>query len=85
MLMWDATCVNTFVDTHLLDCASAAGAAARAAEEQRRQRYAALVLHYDFASFAVETSGVLGPAFNDLLQDIGRRVSQRSGELRETT
>ena len=27
MLMWDATCVNTYAGTHLLDCASAAGAA----------------------------------------------------------
>ena len=32
----------------------------------------------------METSGVLGPAFNDLVQDIGNRVRQRSGERRET-
>ena len=67
MLMWDATCVNTFADTHLLDCASAAGAAARAAEERKRQHYAVLALCYDFALVAVETSGVLRPAFNNLL------------------
>ena len=84
MLMWDATCVNTFCSTHIIDCASSAGAAASAAEEQKRQRYAALALRYDFAPLAVETSGVLGPAFRNLLQDIGRRVSQRSGEPRET-
>ncbi|KAK8400503.1 hypothetical protein O3P69_003281 [Scylla paramamosain] len=34
--------------------------------------------------FNTKTSGVLGPAFYDLLQDIGRRVSQRSGDPRET-
>ena len=84
MLMWDATCVNTYASTHLLDCASTAGAAARAAEDRKRQRYAALALRYDFTPLAVETSGVMGPAFSDLLQDIGRRVSRRSGEPRET-
>ena len=82
--MWGATCVNTFADIHLLDCASAAGAATRAAEEYKRQHYAALALHHDFTLLAVETSGVLGLVFNDLLQDISRRVSQRSKELRES-
>ena len=83
MLMWDATCVNTFADTHLLDCASAAGAAARAAEERKRQHYAELAQRYDFTPLAVETSGVLGPSFNCLIQDIGGRISRRSGESRE--
>ncbi len=76
--------MSTHASTHLLDCASIAGAAARAGEECKRQRYAALALRYEFTPLTVETSGVLGPVFNDLLQDIGRRVSQRSGEPRET-
>ncbi len=83
MLMWDATCVNTYASTHLLDCASVAGDAVRTAEERKRQRYAALALQYEFTPLAVETSGVLGPAFNDILQNIGRRVSQHSGEPRK--
>ena len=84
MLMWDATCVNTFSTTNIINCATAVGAAAIAAEERKRRRYAALALRYDFVPLAVETSGVVGPAFNDLLQDIGNRISQRSGEPRET-
>lgn len=84
MLMWDTTCVNTFSTTYIINCATTAGAAALAAEERKRQRYAALAQRYDFMPLAVETTGVLGPAFSDLLQDIGKRVSQRSGEPRET-
>ena len=84
MLAWDATCVSTYSGSHLLDCAISAGAAARAAEDRKRQRYAALRQRYDFVPLAIETTGVLGPAFSDLLQDIGRRISQRSGEKRET-
>ena len=84
MLVWDATCVNTFCNSQVIGCASSAGAAARAAETSKRQRYAALAQRYEFAPLAVETSGVLGPSFGELLQDIGRRISQRSGEPRET-
>ena len=84
MLMWDATCVNTFCKTNLIASASSAGAAALAAEESKRRKYAALAERYDFAPLAVETSGVLGSTFNDLLQDIGRRTRDRSGEPRET-
>ncbi len=82
--VWDATSVNTFSGTNIIGCASAAGAAARGAEDRKRRRYADLAHRYDFAPLAVETSGVLGSAFSDLLQDIGSRVSQRSGEPRET-
>ena len=84
MLMWDATCVNTFCSSSLVSCATSVGAAALAAEERKRQRYAALARRYEFMPLAVETTGVLGPAFRDLLQDLGKRVSQRSGEPRET-
>ncbi|MPC61314.1 hypothetical protein E2C01_055384 [Portunus trituberculatus] len=75
ILMWDATCVNTFCSTHINDCALTAGAAARAAEHRKRRSHEDLVRRYDFSPLAVETSGVLGPDFSDLLNDIGRRIS----------
>ena len=84
MLMWDATCVNTFCSTHINECAITAGAAARAAEDRKRRRYEVIAQRYDFAPLAVETSGVLGPAFSELVLDIGTRVRQRTGEPRET-
>ena len=84
MLVWDATCVNTFGDSYLLSCATAAGAAARTAEETKRSRYADLCQRYDFVPLAIETTGVLGAAFNDLIKDIGQRMTRRTGEKRET-
>ncbi|KAK3879138.1 hypothetical protein Pcinc_016296 [Petrolisthes cinctipes] len=39
MLLWDATCTNTFAATHLLDCSVNPGAAARAVEDRKRQKY----------------------------------------------
>ncbi|MPC50490.1 hypothetical protein E2C01_044319 [Portunus trituberculatus] len=80
MLMWDANCLNT-CSTPINHCA---GAAARAAEYRKRRRYDNFVRRYDFSPHAVETSGVLGPTFNDLLQDIGSRISQHNGEPCET-
>ena len=84
MLLWDATCTNTFGVTHLLECAVSASAAARSAEERKRHRYAALCQSYDFAPLAVETTGVLGPTFETLIAELGRRISERTGERRET-
>ncbi|XP_050727688.1 uncharacterized protein LOC127004207 [Eriocheir sinensis] len=83
MLAWDATCVNTLGSTHLIDCATTAGAAARSAEARKRQRYADLGQRYDFMPLTVETTGVLGPAFSDLIKTLGRRIRERTGEKRE--
>ena len=60
------------------------GAAARQAEERKRQRYADLSQRYIFEPVALETSGVYGPAAAAFVQDLGRRISARTGERRET-
>lgn len=74
--MWDGTCINMFRATHNINCASATRAHARAAEKRKCHWYAALTQQYDFVPLTVESSGVLGPAFGDLLQDISRHFTQ---------
>ncbi|KAK3886582.1 hypothetical protein Pcinc_009230 [Petrolisthes cinctipes] len=66
MLLWDATCTNTFTATHLLDCSVSPGAAAR-----KRHKYGALRQRYDFVPLAVETTGVLSQDLNHFIQDLG--------------
>ncbi|KAG0713662.1 hypothetical protein GWK47_015705 [Chionoecetes opilio] len=83
-LLWDATCTNTFGATHVTDCAISPGAAARAAEQRKRARYAALAQRYRFEPLAVETTGLLGPAISKLLAELGRRITAQTGEKRET-
>ncbi|MPC92278.1 hypothetical protein E2C01_087357 [Portunus trituberculatus] len=56
----------------------------RRGQRRKRRRYEDLARKYDFSPLTVETSGVLGSDFSDLLDDIGRRITQRSGEPRET-
>lgn len=79
ILMWDTTCINMFCATHI-NCASTTRAHARATEKRKRHCYAALTQQYDFVSLTVESSGVLGSVFGDLLQDISNHVTQCSGE-----
>ena len=83
-LTWDVTCVDTFADTILMQSALEPGAAARQAEERKKKRYADLAQRYIFEPVALETSGVYGPAAAAFVQDLGRRISARTGERRET-
>ena len=76
--------IYTFSSSALIDSATEPGAAARAAEERKRRRYADLAQRYRFVPLAVETSGVLGPACADFLQELGHRISACTGDPRES-
>ena len=82
-LAWDATCVDTFSSSALIASAINPGSAARAAEDRKRAKYAALHDHH-FVPIAVETSGVIGPAALSLFKEIGRRIGLATGDTRQT-
>ena len=82
-LAWDATCVDTFAETHVVRCALEPGAAAGAAERRKHVRYASLSDRYIFTPVAVETTGVIGTEAAKLLQDIGSRITATTTESRE--
>ena len=82
-LTWDATCVDTFADSAVVNSSLEPGSAAMAAEDRKRQRYAAIALRYIFIPVAVETTGVLGPAAAAFLTDLGRRITDVMGDRRE--
>ena len=83
-LLWDVKCTNTFGNTHVTNCAVNLGAAAQAAEQHKQQGYAPLSMRYRFEALAVETTGVLGPAFRMILQELERRITALTGERQET-
>ena len=83
-LLWDVTCTNTFGIMHVTNCAVKRGAAAQAAEQRKQLRYAALLTRYHFEPLAVETTGMLGPTFRKILQELGRRITAETGDTRET-
>ena len=79
---WDATCVNTFSDTNLLNSAVAAASAAEDAEKRKRLKYPALVQRFQFEPIVIETSGVFGPSSANIIREIGHRVRGATGEPR---
>lgn len=83
-LCWDATCVDTYAGTHLNNSAMSPGKAACAAEVSKRRKYAELGARYRFEPVAVETSGVFGESSGQVISEVGRRVSELTGDRRET-
>ena len=82
-LCWDATCIDTFADSHVNNSAMSAGCAASTAEESKRRKYASLAARYQFEPVAVETTGTYGKTTDTLISKIGRRISDCSGDQRE--
>ena len=82
VLVWDATCPDTYAPSHVSAAAREAGAVAAQAEHLKIAKYCHLESSHHFVPFAVETSGVLGQAALDLVDDIGRRLHRMTGEPR---
>ena len=60
-----------------------AGHAASKAENAKRNKYPDLVRNYRFEPVAIETSGVFGSSASNIVNEIGRRISEKTGEKRE--
>ena len=82
-LTWDATCVDTYSNSAVVDAAITPGSAAAGAEERKRSRYMGLTDRYLFEPVAVETSGVIGPSTRSFLLRLGKRIEERTGNRRE--
>ena len=82
-LLWDVTCSNNFGTTHVMNCAVKPVAVAQAAEQRKRHRYAVFSTRYRFEPLAVEMTGVLGPVFRKILQELGRRITAETEDTRE--
>ena len=80
ILVWDATCPDTFAPSHVALAAREACAVAIKAEKQKSQKYSHLCTTHYFSPFAVETSGAFGPEALSLLSDIGRLIQAETGE-----
>ena len=57
LLVWDATCPDTFAPSYVSQATTAAGEVATHAEERKCSKYSSL---HEFIPVAIETSGVMG-------------------------
>ena len=81
LLVWDATCPDTFAPSHLPSATREAGAVAAQAEQSKQEKYAALNQCYIFTPVAIETTGPFGPE-TLFLRDLGCRFKQVTGEAK---
>ena len=84
-LCWDATCVDSFSASSVVGSALDPGSAAAAAEVRKCGRYRGLTDRYLFQPVAIETTGVFGPSTLTFLRELGKRISARTGDKRETS
>jgi len=83
-LAWDFTCVDTMAPSHIVGSLATAGHAAGEAEKLKCRKYEHLEGRFIFCPIAVETFGPWGPATKELVACIGRRLAEKTGEMRST-
>ena len=85
LLVWDATCPDTFAPSYSSIATREAAAVAAMAEERKAVKYVSLSSTYTFTPVAIETSGVFGPRTATFLKDLGHRLAQVTGDKKSTT
>ena len=83
-LAWDATCPDTFAQSHVQACSIASGSAALAAEARKTAKYIDICRGVDFVPVAVETTGAWGKEGWALIKELGRRIGVTKREPRST-
>jgi hypothetical protein len=82
--LWDVTVICTTADSYMATAASEAGAVAELAAARKRSKYQDLTAQYDFYPLAFESHGAMCTDSMELLGELGRRMSIKTGENRET-
>jgi len=72
-------------DSYINAGAREPGAVAELADSHKEVKYADLNSRYTFEPIAIETLGVLNTSVRQLLSDLGRKISENTGEVRKTS
>jgi len=84
-LAWDVTVPDTYADSHLADTATTAGVAADKAASSKEVKYRQLVNSHIFVPVAIETAGTWNHQAVELVQELGRRMTAVTEDMREAT
>ena len=82
LLVWDATCPDTFAASYSSLATSEAGRVAALAEDRKAQMYAHLTPSY---LLAIESVGAIGPQSWGFLKELGRILRQDTGEAKSAS
>ena len=61
LLVWDATCPDTFAISYRAQATSESGRVAESAEDRKAEKYRGLPASHSFTPVAIETLGAIGP------------------------
>ena len=81
---WDVTIVTTLADSYLPASSALAASAAEAAATRKEAKYADLPASFSFQPIAVETLGPINESAVDFLRELGRRISVKTNDERQT-
>ena len=83
-MTWDVTVSDTFAASHIDDTSIESGAAAEKAALNKINKYIDLTPHYIFIPIAMETMGPICVEGLEFLTALGKRISAKTGDRRET-
>jgi len=84
-LAWDVTVPDTYADSHLADTATTAGAAADKAASNEVAKYRQIANSHIFVPVAIESAGTWNHQAVELVQELGRRMTAVTEDIREAT
>ena len=84
-MVWDFTCTDTLASSYLKFSSKEAGKVARNAETAKLKKYENLNQNYEVIPVAVETLGQWGSFGSNLVQQIGEKLKNETGEPRSTS
>ena len=83
-LIWDVTVVSTLAASCANITATGAGLVADQAADKKADKYADFTASYIFEPIAVENLGPLNALAPEFISNLGKRISNLSGDDRET-
>ena len=84
-LVWDYTCRDTLAPSNTNLTSQGAGKAASKAEKDKMTHYLDLCTTYIVTPVAMETLGSWGPSGLKFVKEVGKKISDSTGEKRSTS
>ena len=79
-LVWDATCIDTFCDSHKSTTAREAGGATALAESRKAKELCSFGSHLPGPACSFETRGTIGPESMSFLRNLSKHLRSVTGE-----
>jgi hypothetical protein len=84
-MTWDVTVTDTLAESYLSATSSSAGSAAEGAANRKELKYQSIANTHSFIPLAFETFGPINSKGVEFFNQLGRRLTASTGDMRETS